>query len=217
MPTWLIVVIAVVILLVFLVRRGSRAFQIDSDVVRLTHLQYYTNLIEEYRAQVGHYPMHGRSDKTLYVFICNPDQRGQMQRMTAGGDPRMATDTLPFAELLHELSSTLGRDIDECYDPQLGATSRPNFYIYMVQEDDYFLAVHLAHSWPFAERVGPGYFKVEVGSQASGRCPTPQALFESPDFQMALKRPLGKPGFYAQRAAQYRHATRDSARAARSA
>ena len=45
----------------------EQAYQDDCDVVRLQHLIYYGNLIEEYKSKVGKYPFEGEKQQ-VYAF-----------------------------------------------------------------------------------------------------------------------------------------------------
>jgi len=180
-------------------------FQADANTRRLVHLKYYAELIEAYHAKTGRYPLQGRSSRRLNVFVSNPDQREQMERWTARGDPDNPSDRAPFKDLIDELSRGLDRKIPEYYDPQRVATDRPNFYIYLVTGDAYFFAVHVSEPYPFAKPAGKGSFKVEVGSASQAL--RPETLFERPEFQAATARPLAKPEFFDGRDATYLHAT----------
>ena len=52
----------------------EQAYQDDCDVVRLQHLSYYGNLIEEYKDKVGKYPFEGE-EQQVYAFIYNKNQK----------------------------------------------------------------------------------------------------------------------------------------------
>ena len=180
-------------------------FQADADTRRLVHLKYYAELIEAYHAKTGRYPLQGRSSRGLNVFVSNPDQRAQMERWTARGNPDNPTDTAPFKDLIAELAKGLEREVPEYYDPQRIATDRPNFYIYLVTGDAYFFAVHVSEPYPFAKPAGKGTYKVEVGSRTEAL--RSKALFDREAFQAAIARPLKKPAFFDARDAKYLHAT----------
>ena len=52
----------------------EQAYQDDCDVVRLQHLSYYGNLIEEYKLKVGKYPFEGENQQ-VYSLIYNNEQK----------------------------------------------------------------------------------------------------------------------------------------------
>src|SRR5207253_671 len=115
--------------------------QRDADIVRLQHLKYYGTLIEEYKEKTSHYPLEGRSAVPIYVHVAHDRQ----SEFTKKGPPTKH-EVIPFADLIAELESGLGRPIDEYYDPQYFPTRRPNFYIYMIHRDAFFFAVHVEHA-----------------------------------------------------------------------
>ncbi len=147
-------------------------YQHDADIVRLKHLKYLCELIREYYMKVGHYPLQYlvkaghdplQSDIQLdnYVYIASPSQR----KYTESGLPynHIKTDLEKFKMVLEK---GLGRKINLPFDPQLVPVNKPNYYLYMVKEDRYFLAVHLHNGEGFARKVGPYYYKVEVSNIA---------------------------------------------------
>jgi hypothetical protein len=64
-----------------------------------------------------------------------------------------------------ELSKGLGREIYEKYDPQkYSVDNRPNMYVYMVHNDNFFFAIHLYGSNPFTKKVKKYYYKMELSN-----------------------------------------------------
>ena len=57
----------------------EQAYQNDCDVIRLQHLNYYGNLIEEYKLKVGKYPFEGE-EQQVYAFIYNNNQKEYIQQ-----------------------------------------------------------------------------------------------------------------------------------------
>ena len=136
----------------------EQAYQDDCDVVRLQHLSYYGNLIEEYKDKVGKYPFEGE-EQQVYAFIYNNNQK------------EYCVDTNPYshiqktpAEFFSELESGLGRKIDQLFDPQYVPSGRPVFYIYMIDGNQYFFAVHLSKKYPFSKKVASKYYKTEISN-----------------------------------------------------
>ena len=67
-----------------------------------------------------------------------------------------------------ELSNGLGREIDEKYDPQkVAADVRPNYYVYMVDNDYMYFAIHLYYSNPFTKTISEYYNKMELSNTDS--------------------------------------------------
>ncbi len=136
----------------------EQAYQNDCDVVRLQHLSYYGHLIEEYKSKVGKYPFEGE-DQQVYAFIYNKNQK------------EYCADTNPYSHIqkspkdfFAELESGLGRKVDQLFDPQYVPSGRPVFYIYMIDGNQYFFAVHLSKKYPFSKKVASKYYKTEISN-----------------------------------------------------
>ena len=181
-------------------------FQQDADIVRLQHLQYYAGLIEEYREKTGHYPFEPHADIRTYVHIANKHQ----EKYTTGDNPERHR-VIDDSDFFRELSAKLGREVEELYDPQYVPVWRPNFYMYMIQGDAYFLAVHTYEAFPFANKVSRNYHKVEISnySTAANMASDPDKLFASPEFVDALKRKMWNAAFFEDRADKHRFESRD--------
>jgi hypothetical protein len=64
-----------------------------------------------------------------------------------------------------ELSNGLDREIFEKYDPQkVSADTRPNMYVYMVYNEDFFFAIHLYNNNPFTKKIDKYYYKMELSN-----------------------------------------------------
>ena len=119
-----------------------------------------------------------------------------------------ATDTNPNKHKLispkdffTELEKGLGRKIDQMYDPQYAPTCRPIFYMYMIQGDTYYFAIHLSKYYPFSKRVDKNYYKVEVSNKSdpSYKFYTIKELSESTKYIEAVSIPLNKEGYFLER------------------
>ena len=53
----------------------EKELQDDCDIVRLNHLKYYGELLEEYKIKTGHYPFQENSQTQIYAFIYNNIQK----------------------------------------------------------------------------------------------------------------------------------------------
>jgi hypothetical protein len=186
-------------------RGAAESFQHDADILRLQHLKYYGLLIEEYHDKTGRYPFQGKSEVPIYVHVANDQQVGFIKNAAP-----YKHEVVSFAEFVRELESSLGRAVEEYYDPQYRPVGKPNFYVYMVHKDAYFFAVHLHQGFPFAERLAEHYYKAEISSAANeqNRAWSPSDLFKDPDFVKATQRPLAKPGFFREREKKYLHHTK---------
>jgi hypothetical protein len=183
---------------------AEESFQTGADVVRLTHLKYYSDLLAEYRGRTGVYPLQDKAaDAPVYVFIAHDGQR-------AGGTPPYKHSVVSMRDWINELENGVGRAVDEHYDPQYFSDGyRPNIYIYMVYRDTFFFAVHSYRNYPFTKKVAEHYNKLEISNKPNARngAADPERLFASQDFQDALKIPY-KADFFKERAAKYLHFTK---------
>lgn len=182
----------------------EESFQNGADVVRLTHLKYYSDLLAEFHSKTDIYPLQDKAaEAPVYVFVANDWQR-------AKGTPPYKHAVVSMRDWINELERGLRRPVDEYYDPQYASdSSRPNLYIYMVYEDTFFFAVHLYQDYPFAKKVAEHYNKLEISNKPNvqNRAADPGRLFASEDFQSALKVPY-KAGFFKEREAKYLHFTK---------
>ena len=180
------------------------SFQNDADVVRLTHLKYYSDLLAEYHNKTGSYPLQDKAaDMPVYVFVATDTQRVK-------GAPSYKHAVVSVRDWVSDLEIRLGRPLDEYYDPQYFSDKyKPNFYIYMVYKDTFFFAVHLYQDYPFAKNVAEHYNKLEISNKPNARnnAVEPAGLFESGDFQDALAVSY-KVDFFKEREAKYLHFTK---------
>lgn len=180
----------------------EKELQDDCDIVRLNHLKYYGELLEEYKIKTGHYPFQENSQTQIYAFIYNNIQK------------EYASDTNPNKHILispkdffMELEKGLGRKIDQKYDPQYAPTCRPNFYMYMIQGDNYYFAVHLSKYYSFSKRVDKNYYKVEISnkSESSYKIYTIKELSENSKYIEAVSVPPKKEGYFLEREEQHKN------------
>ena len=174
--------------------RTSKQFQQDADIIRLRHMVYYTELISEYHAKAGHYPFQGKAeDVPVYVHIAN-----ERQQKYVGQDVDHEYEAVSTADFFKELERVIGREIPEHYDPQYVPVYKPNFYVYMVVRDAFFLAVHVHQDFPFARKINKHYYKVEVSNKANkkNKAHPPGRLFASEAFQKALSAEIQKEAFF---------------------
>ena len=170
----------------------SPAMQHDFDIARLNDLVYLGSLLEEYRAATGAYPFAVDSSVPTYIHIATREQ----QESITGGPP-YEHRVKDVTELSAELERVLDRSVEMPFDPQRVPDSKPNFYIYMVADGFYYLAVHLHEAFPFSQRVAECYYKVELTNY-----PRPPAgawnlmeLMTDGDFASAIARTANNPGY----------------------
>ena len=178
----------------------DRAYQHDADIFRLRHLKYFGELIAEYHQKNGKYPLQGESDTQHYVLIAAPHQ----QKYTEGTPEQFkVTDVERLRSVLQEGQD---RNIAFKYDPQKVPVNAPNFYIYMVEGDSYFFAVHLYSERSFANPQGKHYHKLEITNEEPNRRGLWKFddLLNNPDFQDAINEPPIKESFFQDLEKQYK-------------
>ena len=183
--------------------RGEESFQRNADILRARHLKYYAELIEEYKGRTGSYPLMEGADVPVYVFIAT-------RRQLPEGHPEQ---TLPFEHRIGSLKRFfeilelgLQREVPEYYDPQIVASGRPNFYMYVADRGTYFLAVHFSNEMPFTKKLGENYYKVDVSNNPTeaNQARSPSDLIARREFQELISRPLEGAGFWEEREAETR-------------
>ena len=142
-------------------RAMEEIYQADVDIVRVHHFDYYAQLLAEYYEKNGKYPFQYEKEYPVYVFILTSFQENYFK------------DTIPYQHhtvddkyFFEELSNGLGKNIDEKYDPQkIPADDRPNMYIYMVDGDNFYFAIHLYNENLFTKNIVKYYNKMELSNK----------------------------------------------------
>jgi hypothetical protein len=171
----------------------SESYQHDADIVRLKDIKLLGSYIKEFHQKTGKYPLEGKSKQSNYVHLATEEQRKHIQ----GGPPSPHIVTA-LSEFVEELETGLGRKIPIPFDPQRAPVNKPNFYIYMIRGKIYYFAVHLHEAFPFARKIAPYYYKLEISNHPN---PTNQiweydALIENREFIAAISREMNKPGYF---------------------
>ena len=128
----------------------ERQFQQDADLIRLEHLAYWAQLIEDYYKKKGHYPFQHQSDSNKDIVLVKIATRQQLTYLSAGGvnyDKRLDNNHSGYfkeesvKQLVLELESVLDKEIEEKYDVQKVPTSSPVGYFYFASQDGYLIWV----------------------------------------------------------------------------
>ena len=180
-------------------------FQHDADTYRARHLGYYVKLIEEFKEKTGRYPLQGDEKRPIWTHVANS---WQLKNTRPG--PSYAHVRVPFAEWVRDVEEGLGREIDELYDPQLAPVGRPNFYVYVLSGDQYFMSVYVSESLPFAREEGPKNYKIAVSNicKPDDGHVGPKDLLASKEFSEVTARPLVRDGLLIERENYFLHATK---------
>ena len=171
----------------------SENLQHDFDIVRLNDLALLSGYIEKYKEITGKYPFQDQTELPHYVLIATKEQE-----QYAKGGPPYSHKKSSAQSLAKELISKLGSEIEIPFDLQRVPTNKPNFYIYMIRGNVYYLAVHVHQDFSFAQKVADYYNKVEVtnynGQKRKGTCLRSE-LLENEAYKKARSAPPHKPGY----------------------
>jgi hypothetical protein len=135
----------------------SEDLQHDFDIVRLKDVATLSGYIEKYKEITGKYPFEGDVNLPHYVHIAT-----KQQEQYAKGAPPYEHKRTSAQAFIKELQSKFGPDIQIPFDLQKVPVNKPNFYIYMVYDNVYHMAVHVHQDYSFANKVAAYYNKVEV-------------------------------------------------------
>ncbi len=123
-------------------------FHNDADLARLEHLEYWTGLIEEYEARIGHFPLYDQLESPIgLVRIATADQAqyftSESPKYIRALDNNANSRFQEFSvsEFVEELESGLGREVYEKYDIQYVPDGSPTWYNYFVNDDGYLMWV----------------------------------------------------------------------------
>ncbi|HEG44699.1 MAG TPA: hypothetical protein ENH94_11700 [Phycisphaerales bacterium] len=185
--------------------RFEKQFQKDADIYRLKHLKYYGELIEKYHKNIGKYPFQGKENKPVYVFIANDKQ--EKYREDDNPNPHKS---YPLKSFIKELERGLNKKINEYYDPQFAPLNKPNFYMYLINEDLYFFAIHVSQYYGFATKINENYYKVEISNNPTkeNKAVAFSDLIKNKRFIDVLNSKSSKPGFFEKREKDYLNYTK---------
>jgi hypothetical protein len=169
-------------------------YQADADIIRVQHFDYYAQLLTEYYEKNGKYPFQYEKDNPVYVYILTNFQDKDFE------------DTNPYRHytvndkyFFEELSNGLGRQIYEKYDPQkVGTDGRPNMYVYMVYDNNFYFAIHLYNGNFFTKNIGEYYNKMELSNEDNNeyKLYTYETLRNNPQYLELINRKTNKQGFF---------------------
>ena len=171
----------------------SENLQHDFDIARLNDLALLSGHIEKYKEVTGKYPFQDQTELPHYVHIATKEQE-----QYAKGGPPYSHKKSSAQSLVKELTSKLGAETEIPFDLQRVPTNKPNFYIYMIRGDVYYLAVHVHQDFSFAQKVADYYNKVEVtnyqGQKRKGTWLRGE-LLSNDAYKKAISASPHKPGY----------------------
>ena len=130
------------------IQKAMEQFQRDADIVRLEHILYWSELMEEYFAIKGSYPFQDQLKENDFACLVKIASKIQRQFISPGSkeyNPELDMNAdkrfkeLPIKELVSELETVLGREVKERYDIQKAPTHSPIGYYYFASHDGYLI------------------------------------------------------------------------------
>lgn len=127
-----------------------KQFQEDADLIRLGHLEYWTEILEEFYQEKGYYPLQKEAQSSEKMILVKIATKEQMRYLSVGGDKydkRLDNNQSGYfqdvgvKQFVAAIESALGREIEEKYDIQKVPTSSPVGYYYFATDDGYVLWV----------------------------------------------------------------------------
>ncbi|WP_027967466.1 hypothetical protein [Halomonas halocynthiae] len=127
-----------------------KQYQEDADLIRLEHLEYWTDIINKYYQIKGSYPFQEEIQNSKDIVLVKIATKQQMQYLSSGGDKyekRLDNNQSGYfkersvKDFVAEVEAVLGHQIEEKYDIQKVPTSSPVGYYYFTSEDGYLVWV----------------------------------------------------------------------------
>jgi hypothetical protein len=124
----------------------QKQFQEDADLIRLEHLEYWTEIVDKYYQIKGSYPFQNEILSSEDIVLVKIATKQQMQYLSSGGDKydkRLDNNQTGFFkehsvnDFIAEIEEVLGYEIEEKYDIQKVPTSSPIGYNYFTSKDGY--------------------------------------------------------------------------------
>jgi hypothetical protein len=121
-------------------------FEEDADLIRLEHLEYWTEIIEKYHQIKGSYPFQSQVLNSEDIVLVKIATKQQMRYLSSGGDKydkRLDNNQSGYfkehsaKDFIAEIEVVLGHEIKEKYDIQKVPTSSPLGYYYFATKDGY--------------------------------------------------------------------------------
>ncbi len=184
---------------------GLQVFQDDADIYRLRHIKYYGELLKEYKEKTGMYPFEGTEKVPIYVFVAHDKQ----EEYTKQQNPN-PHKVVSFREFISELEDKLGKQVNQYFDPQYAPYKKPNYYIYMIRDNQYFFAVHVSTYYDFSRKIAENYYKVEISNipPKGSNIQKYSDLIKNESFNKMINKRASKDGFFKEREDIYIHFTK---------
>ena len=184
--------------------------QEDFDKIRLDHILIISNLVNEYKEKVGHFPFANYSEKPVYVKIATEEQikndKGRSNvfldlstRAVDGKKPEQpkSIEEISFQEFSAELEKGLQRPVKIPVDPQNVPVNKPSLYYYTYYLGVYDVTAFLHNKFSFARKLGEFHNKITVGHKSYPQSGiwTPEDLMGQQEFKQFFQSTFNKGGY----------------------
>lgn len=180
----LILLCALILFFVVKSHAMKEAYQRDVDVKRLRDIKTLGSMVEEYKRIKGHYP-----------FQKNLSGNSSVQVFFSTSRPNIAlypnVKLVSITDFEKEIEAVLNKDVKVPFEIQrVPNSSRPIYYMYMVDKDYYYVAVHTHNKYSFARKVAPKYYKIEISNEAypPKKIWTYKQLMNNTEYQKAVSK-----------------------------
>ncbi|MCF7920886.1 MAG: hypothetical protein K9N06_13325 [Candidatus Cloacimonetes bacterium] len=127
------------------------------DGVRLRHLRYYGDVLEEYYKIAGKYPFEGEADVPIYVKIISEFQTEKVMEEVPPEYIRKSAK-----EFQKELEKVLDRSVSLRYDPKDIRDQAPVNYSYTIDGSVFYFAVFLSSRLEVSRKITEKCNKLEL-------------------------------------------------------
>ncbi|MCB9807672.1 hypothetical protein H6770_00255 [Candidatus Peribacteria bacterium] len=139
------------------------SYQTKADAIRIADVNHIASLVSKYHQATHRFPFQKESDEIGIMISVYIDGKStvNIQESISPISERIYS----YQKFVDELQSVLGNDAVVPMDPQKVPSFGPNWYVYSVQNGNYFIAAHLYHKNSNARYVeSEGYYKYEISN-----------------------------------------------------
>ena len=126
----------------------EKQYQNDADLLRLEHIVYWTDLLEDYYKKKQFYPFQNKLKSKNNIAIVRISTKNQQLFFTPKSEQYNSRYDINYngrlqefsvKDFVSELETVLGHKIDEKYDIQKVPVNSPIGYNYFISEDGYLV------------------------------------------------------------------------------
>ena len=131
-------------------QNAEKSYQQDVDILRLEHLEFWTQIVEDYHDKTGYYPLQQSLEKKDSIGLIRIATKNQQQYFDKNSSLYLSKldnnvnnffQEFTVENFVSEIENILGKDINERYDIQKVPTDSIIWYNYFVTEKGYLVWV----------------------------------------------------------------------------